>query len=55
MIFILVGNQDIHTSLDQFEFWSDSTTDYGFISVAAPEGLKNIVSPGFLFHFYPDI
>ena len=27
--FILVGNQDMHKSLDEFEFWSDPTTDEG--------------------------
>ena len=27
--FILVGKQDMHKSLDEFEFWPDHTTDYG--------------------------
>ena len=27
--FILAGNYDMHESLDEFEIWPDSTTDYG--------------------------
>ena len=27
--FILAGNDDIHESLDEFEIWPDSTTDFG--------------------------
>ena len=27
--FILAYNDDMHESLDEFEIWSDSTTDYG--------------------------
>ena len=27
--FILAGNKNIHNSLDQFEFWQDTVTDYG--------------------------
>ena len=26
---ILAGNDDMHESLDEFEIWLDSTTDYG--------------------------
>ena len=29
IFFILVGNQDIHKSMDEFEFWADPITDYG--------------------------
>ena len=29
ILFILAGNNDMHESLDGFEIWRDSTTDYG--------------------------
>ena len=29
ILFILAGNYDMHESLDEFEIWPDSTTDYG--------------------------
>ena len=29
ILFILAGNDDMHESLDEFEIWQDSTTDYG--------------------------
>ena len=29
VLFILTGNDDMHESLDEFEIWPDSTTDYG--------------------------
>ena len=29
IFFILVGNNDIHESCDEFEIWSDPTNDYG--------------------------
>ena len=29
ILFILAGNEDMHKSLDDFEFRPDSTTDYG--------------------------
>ena len=29
ILFILAGNNDMHESLDEFEIWPDSTTDYG--------------------------
>ena len=29
ILFILAGNDNIHKSLDEFEIWSDPTTDYG--------------------------
>ena len=38
----------MHKSLDEFEFRSEPTTDYG---VTCPGGSENIVSPGFLVHF----
>ena len=28
ILFILACNYDIHASLDEFEFWSDPTTDH---------------------------
>ena len=44
IFFILIGNKDMHKSLDEFEFRSDPTTDYG---VSCPLVSENIVSPGF--------
>ena len=29
ILFILAGNDDMHESLDEFEIWQDSTTNYG--------------------------
>ena len=29
ILFILAGKDDMHESLDEFEIWPDSTTDYG--------------------------
>ena len=29
ILFILAGSDDMHKSLDEFEIWPDSTTDYG--------------------------
>ena len=29
ILFILSGNDDMHESLDEFEIWPDTTTDYG--------------------------
>ena len=29
ILFILAGNDDMYESLDEFEIWPDSTTDYG--------------------------
>ena len=29
VLFIRAGNHDMHESLDEFEIWPDSTTDYG--------------------------
>ena len=29
VLLILAGNDDMHTSLDEFEIWPDSTTDCG--------------------------
>ena len=49
IFFILVGNQDIHKTLDAFEFSPDRTTDYWVSCPWAFE--RNIVSRGFFFHF----
>ena len=50
IFFILVGNKHMHKSLDEFEFRSDSTTDYG---VSCPWGSEKIISQVFfgLFNF----
>ena len=29
ILFILAANDDMHESLDEFEIWPDSTTDFG--------------------------
>ena len=29
IFFILAGNDNMHETLDEFEIWPDSTTDYG--------------------------
>ena len=29
ILIILAGNDDIHKSLDEFQIWPDSSTDYG--------------------------
>ena len=29
ILFILAGNEDMHKTLEEFEFWPDRTTDYG--------------------------
>ena len=29
ILLILAGNNDMHESLDEYEIWLDSTTDYG--------------------------
>ena len=29
ILFILAGNYDMHESLDEYEIWPNSTTDYG--------------------------
>ena len=44
IFFTLIGNKDMHKSLDEFEFRSDPTTGYG---VSCPSGSEDIVSPGF--------
>ena len=34
LIFLMVaGNEDNYKSLDEFEFWHNSTTDYGFAAL----------------------
>ena len=38
VLLILAGNEDMHKISDEFEFWSDRTTDYG---VSCLECLKN--------------
>ena len=53
IFFTPVGNQDIHII-------ASMSLNFGHITpltkdLAAPERLKNIVFPGFLFHFYPDL
>ena len=35
ILFILAGNEDMHKSLDEFEFWPDLRTDYGVTVQAA--------------------
>ena len=45
ILFILAGNEDIHKSLDEFEFRPDPTTDYG---VSCPWASKKSTSPLFL-------
>ena len=44
IFFILVGNKDMHKSLDEFGFRPESTTD-SYMELAALEGLK--VYPSF--------
>ena len=52
IVFILAGNEDMHESLDEFEFRQDPTTDYG---VSCPWGSEksmynvvNTLAPSFL-------
>ena len=53
MIFILAGNEDMHESLDEFEFRQDPTTDYGVRCPWASEksmyNVVNTLAPSFLF------
>ena len=42
---ILVGNEDIHKSMDKFEFGQDLKSDYG---VSCPRVSKKLTSPIFL-------
>ena len=44
ILFILAGNEDMHKSLDEFEFWPDLRTDYG---VSCPWAFKKSMSPLF--------
>ena len=37
ILFILAGNDDMHESLDVFEIWPDSTSDYGVSCPWSPE------------------
>ena len=41
ILFILTGNENMHKSLDEYEFQQDSTTDY---RVSCPEASKNDVT-----------
>ena len=41
----LTGNEDRHTILDRFEFWSYLTSHFG---VACPSAVKKMMSPAFL-------
>ena len=50
-LLILVGNQDIHKTMDEFEFRADPITDY---RVSCPLASETIHSPGFLCNFYSD-
>ena len=51
IIFILAGNEDMHKSLDEFEFWPDLRTDYG---VSCPWAFKKSMSPFFLGCYWSD-
>ena len=51
-IFILVGNKDIHKSMDEFEFCSDLITDYGLVCPCASEKYS---FTSFLRNFYSDL
>ena len=45
IFFILAGNEDMHESLDEFEFRQDPTTDYGVSCPWASEkSLYNVVN-----------
>ena len=45
MIFILAGNDNMHESLDEFEFRQDPTTDYGVsCSWASEKSMNNVVN-----------
>ena len=52
MIFILAGNEDMHESLDEFEFGQDPPTDYGvscpWASEIAMYNVVNTLAPSFL-------
>ena len=50
LLFILAGNEDMHKSLNQFEFRPDPTSDYG---VTAFEPLQNRCHHFFLVAFDP--
>ena len=45
LIFIIVGNQDLHKSMDEYEFRSDSITDYGVSCPWAHENYSFIWFP----------
>ena len=45
ILFILAGNEDNYKSLDEFEFWSGTTTDCGVRCPKASEkSMQNVVS-----------
>ena len=52
IFFILAGNEDMHESLDEFEFQQDPTTDYGVRCPWASEksmyNVVNTLAPSFL-------
>ena len=48
----LLGNEDMHGSLDEFQFWLDTTTDFRVICPRASEksmyNVVNTLAPSFL-------
>ena len=52
IFFILAGNEDMHESLDEFEFRQDPTTDYGvscpWASEKSMNNVVNTLAPSFL-------
>ena len=55
IFFILAGNEDMHESLDVFEFWQDPATDYGVSCPWASEksmyNVVNTLAPSFFIEF----
>ena len=43
-LFILVGNDDIHKSLNVFKSWSDRTTDYGTTALEGLNGENDVIT-----------
>ena len=60
ILFILAGHDGIHKSLDEFEIWPDSTTDYGVSCPCASEKnpqrliMGKTTSSHFLHYFLSD-
>ena len=55
IFFILADNEDMHESLDEFEFWRDPTTDYG-VSCPWPSeksmyNVVNTLAPSFFIEY----